>query len=506
MSNTNDIIVIGSGLGGLLCGAVLSMEGYRVTVLERNKQMGGNLQTFSRDKHIFDSGVHYIGSLGKGQNLYKVFKYLGIVDQLKLQQMDPDAFDKILFENDPETYCLAQGYDNFIEKLKHHFPEEEEALKKYTEKIRLICTKFPMYNLREGDYMEKSEFLELGAKSFLESITQNKKLQQILAGNNSLYAGVADRTPFYVHALITNSYIESSWRIVDGGSAIARLLQKKINEGGGRVITRKAVARIHCENGKALYVETTEGEKFHGAHFISNIHPVQTLKITDCDSIRQAYRSRIGSLENSISFFIINVTMKPDSLPYEKSNYYWFKDEDVWSGPEYDESEWPKYYSLFFSANSSTGKYADGITLMTYMRYEDVRQWEDSFNTTAHPGNRGEEYEAFKRQKAEVVFDLVEKRFPGFKNSILNFYTSTPLTFRDYMGTEDGSVYGVMKDVRNPLKTMISPKTKVENLYLAGQNINLHGIVGVTISSLITCSILTGMTNLLKKINDAQDE
>lgn len=506
MNSTSDIVIIGSGLGGLLCGAILSMEGYQVTVLERNKQIGGNLQTFSRDKHIFDSGVHYIGSLGKGQNLYKVFKYLGIVDQLKLQQMDTDAFDKIQFDGDPETYCLAQGYDNFIEKLKKQFPEEEEALKKYTDKIKLICSKFPMYNLREGDYMEKSEFLEIGAKSFLESITQNKKLQGILAGNNSLYAGVADRTPFYVHALITNSYIESSWRIVDGGSAIARLLQKIINEGGGRVLTRKTVSRIHCENGIALYAETTGGENFYGAHFISNVHPVQTLQITDSDSIRQAYRSRIGSLENSMSFFIVNVTLKPGCIRYEKSNYYWFRNDDVWSGTEYNENDWPRYYSLFFSANGSTGEYADGITLMTYMRYEEVMEWEKTFNTTANPGNRGIEYDAFKRRKAEVIFDLVEKQFPGFKNSILNFYTSTPLTFRDYMGTEDGSVYGVMKDVRNPLKTMISPKTKVENLYLAGQNINLHGIVGVTISSLITCSILTGMSNLLKKINDAQDE
>lgn len=506
MSNTKDLVVIGSGLGGLLCGAILSMEGYKVTVLERNKQIGGNLQTFSRDKHIFDSGVHYIGSLDKGQNLFKVFKYLGIIDKLNLQRLDKDVFDKIIFEGDPETYCLAQGYDNFIEKLKIQFPEEEAALKKYTEKVKLICSKFPMYNLREGDYMEKSEYLEISAKSFLESITTNKKLQNVLAGNNSLYAGVADKTPVYVHALISNSYIESSWRIVDGGSAIARLLHKKITENGGRILTRKTVSKIHCENGKAVYVETTDGEKYHGDHFISNIHPVQTLKLTDSESIRQAYRNRISSLENSMSFFIVNVTLKPGKIKYEKSNYYWFRNEDVWSGTEYNESDWPRYFSLFFSANSSTRVYADGITFMTYMRYDEVMPWEKTFNTTAHPGKRGSEYEDFKRKKAEIIFELAEKLFPGFRDAIHQFYVSTPLTFRDYMGTEDGSVYGVMKDVKNPLKTMISPKTKVENLYLAGQNINLHGILGVTLSSLITCSLFTGMTNLLKKINDAQDE
>jgi all-trans-retinol 13,14-reductase len=506
MHKGKEIVIVGSGLGGLLCGAILSGEGYKVTVLERNKQIGGNLQTFSRDRHIFDSGVHYVGSLDKGQNLYKVFKFLGILDKLKLQRLDEEAFDKIMFDNDPKTYRLAQGYDKFISNLAIDFPEERAALEEYARRIRLICSKFPMYNLREGDYMEQSEFLEISAKTFLESVTSNKKLQNILAGNNSLYAGVADKTPVYVHALVTNSYIESSWRVVDGGSAIARHLSKIIKDNEGTVLTRKSVCRFHCENDKLTYAETEEGEKFYADHFISNIHPVQTLRLTDSEMIRQAYRNRIGSLENSISFFIINVTLKPDCIPYEKSNYYWFSGDDVWSAADYEESSWPHYYSLFFSANSSTGQYADGITLMSYMRYDEVKEWEDTFNTTAQPANRGSDYDEFKKKKAEILFEAVEKRFPGFRDAVLNYYTSTPLTFRDYMGTEDGSVYGIMKDFKNPLKTMISPKTKIENLYLTGQNINLHGIVGVTISSLITCSIFTGMTELLKKINDSQDE
>ena len=79
-----DIVIIGSGIGGLICGNVLAKEGLSVCVLEKNKQIGGSLQTFSRDKTVFDSGVHYIGGLDKGQNLYQVFKYLGVMDKLKL--------------------------------------------------------------------------------------------------------------------------------------------------------------------------------------------------------------------------------------------------------------------------------------------------------------------------------------------------------------------------------------------------------------------------------------
>ncbi|MGO2359479.1 MAG: phytoene desaturase family protein, partial [Mesonia sp.] len=81
-NNTYDVVVMGSGLGGLVSALILAKEGYKVCVLEKNNQFGGNLQTFVRDKKIFDTGVHYIGGLGKGENLYTYFKYLGIMDKL----------------------------------------------------------------------------------------------------------------------------------------------------------------------------------------------------------------------------------------------------------------------------------------------------------------------------------------------------------------------------------------------------------------------------------------
>ncbi len=58
-----DVVIIGSGLGGLACGTILAKEGYKVCILEKNKQIGGNLQTYVRDRVIFDSGVHYVGGL-----------------------------------------------------------------------------------------------------------------------------------------------------------------------------------------------------------------------------------------------------------------------------------------------------------------------------------------------------------------------------------------------------------------------------------------------------------
>ena len=144
MKKHYDVVVIGSGLGGLVSAIILAKEGYSVCVLEKNNQYGGNLQTFVRDKTIFDTGIHYIGGLGEGQNLYQYFKYIGIMDGLNLKKMDEDGFDIISFENHDQEFPHAQGYDNFINQLIQFFPEEREAIEKYCEAIvsnlRLIST------------------------------------------------------------------------------------------------------------------------------------------------------------------------------------------------------------------------------------------------------------------------------------------------------------------------------------------------------------------------------
>ncbi len=113
--------------GIVLCNHASKKAGYKVTVLEKNRQFGGNLQIFVRDKRVlFDTGVHYIGGLGKGQNLYKFFKYFEIMDDLKIMKCDEDCYDKVTFSGDDKEYRHAQGYENFVQQLLKDFPNEEK--------------------------------------------------------------------------------------------------------------------------------------------------------------------------------------------------------------------------------------------------------------------------------------------------------------------------------------------------------------------------------------------
>ncbi|PSL47616.1 all-trans-retinol 13,14-reductase [Chitinophaga niastensis] len=498
-----DVIIMGSGLGGLVCGAILSQNGYRVRIYEKNRQIGGCLQTYSREKVIFDSGVHYIGGLAEGENLYKVFNYLGIFDKLRLKRMDMDGFDHINFSGEDKVYRIAQGEDNFIRTLLADFPDEKDALYAYCNKINEVSGKFPLYNLRVGDYEEKRNVLNINTADFLRSITNNERLQNVLAGNNLLYAGVAEKTPFYVHALVLNSYMKSAWKCVDGGSQIGKLLWRKIRENGGTIIRNTPVTSIQGVGDRVDHIVLQDGTKVQGDYFISNLHPAQTMAITRSDTLRSAYRNRVQGLENATGAFVLNVVLKPGTFKYLNHNYYYHATDNAWAGIDYQAAEWPQTYAMYVSASSRHETYADSLSVMTYMRYEEMQPWQHTFNTVLQPDSRGTDYEAFKNQKAERLIDCVAQQFPDFRNCIQSYYVATPLSYRDYMGTGDGSMYGIQKDSADPLRTMISARTKLSNLYLTGQNLNLHGILGVTISSVITSAELLGMDFLVEAINQS---
>jgi all-trans-retinol 13,14-reductase len=158
---------------------------------------------------------------------------------------------------------------------------------------------------------------------------------------------------------------------------------------------------------------------------------------------------------------------------------------------------------MFISPDAKDHRFANGLSIMAYMNIKDVAPWVDTFNTVSREGDRGEDYEAFKKEKAEKLLDMVERRFPVIRQCIQSYYVATPLSFRDYIGTSDGSMYGVLKDSNDPLRTFISSRTKLNNLFLTGQNLNMHGILGVSMSSVVTCSELLDMEKLLHDIKMA---
>ncbi|KAA1244654.1 NAD(P)/FAD-dependent oxidoreductase [Aquimarina sp. RZ0] len=507
MQDKFDVIIIGSGLGGLVSANILAKEGKKVCVLEKNNQFGGNLQTFVRDKSIFDTGIHYIGGLDKGQNLYQYFKYLGIMDDLRIKRMDVNSYDVITFDDDEIEYPHAQGYDNFIKQLSRYFPEETKGIKQYTDKVKETCYKFPLYNLEPGDHYYGEDLLTLKAKDFIDSVVKDPKLRAVLAGSNLLYAGDPDKTPFYVHALSINSYIESAWRCIQGGSQIAKLLVRKYRQLGGEIFKYQQVNTFNFNENTLVSVSTTKGDTFFADNFISNIDPKLTLNIIGKERFRNIYYKRIQDTESIISSFSLYIVFKPGTFPYVNKNYYHTNTiEKVWTTQHYEEKNWPEAYLISFNEDLKNPGYAENLTSIAYMRFEETQPWADTFNTVAIKNDRGEGYEAFKERKIESYIKEIEKKFPEIRSCIKSVHTSTPLSYRDYIGCHEGSMYGFVKDAENPMKSFLSPRTKIPNLLFTGQGLNMHGVLGVTISAVVTCGELIGKEYLLQKIKSHLDK
>lgn len=495
-----DVVIVGGGLGGMLCAGILAAEGMRVCLLEKNNQIGGTLQTFVRDKCIIDTGVHYVGGFGEGESLWRYFRHAGIMDDLRVRRMDLDGFDVVSFEGDDQRYPQAQGYERFIERLSVLFPQERHGIEEYCRMMQAYCQLFPLYYLDDrAKHPDTMDHLMVNAQAAIASLIKDPKLRAVLAANNMIYAGDA-HTPFYMHALVTNAYIESAWRCVDGGGQISKLLVREIRKHGGEIYRHCQAKQFHFKDRLIESVELTNGERVFGKRFISNIHPVATLRMIEEHQVRKAYRNRINSLPETISCFCTHVTLEHGTVPYRNYNICHLQQPDVWTTTQYSKDNWLGQYMISMGASSRNPDYMDNLGLMAYMRYDEVARWGDVINTVAEPSARAADYEAFKQERAALCVDEIIKHIPEIQGRIKGVYTSTPLSFRDYIGSPNGSLYGTYRDCRDPAITMISPKSRVENLWMTGQNINIHGILGVTVSAYLACFEIVGRDYLLAKV------
>jgi all-trans-retinol 13,14-reductase len=467
-------------------------------VLEKNRVLGGCLQTFSRSGTVFDTGMHYIGGMDKGQILNKLFNYFDLNSKLNLKRLDEDGYDIIRYKD--KDYRFGMGYENFTEIFCEQFPAEREAILKYIAMAKEIRNSVDFYNL-ENLSATNTAYLKYYGQSiseFLDSITTNNTLRNVLTGLAPLYGGMKDTSPLYIPLIIHSSYIEGAYRFIGGGSQISDILASSVQANGGTIIKKAGVTRIFHNGDHVTSLEINCSAKIEADYYISDIHPKTLLQLMDGEAFKPAYVHRINSISETYGMFTVYLSMKPKAFRYINKNYFCYQVKDLWNDFHYTDETWPGGYMVHFSAAPDDMEYADAIIVNTIMRWEEMTPWLD---TTVE--NRGDSYREFKQMKAAKVMDQLEKDFPGINKAVKSIYTSSPLTYRDYTGTWEGSVYGIQKDYRSPLKTLVLPRTRLRNLLLTGQNTNVHGVVGVTIGSFLTCSELLGKKYLMKKMYDA---
>ena len=494
------VIIIGAGLGGLYTGAILAKEGLQVTVLEKNATIGGGLQTFQRFGETFDTGMHVIGGMQQGGNIRKICQYLGILNEVKVRDVDDDCTDRLYFAEDKTYYTIAKGKEGFVASLAKVFPQEEENLKRYVEAIYHLTGQFDLFNLRPSEKQHNlltySDDVLLSAEGFIAKYIHDRRLRSVLAYMNPLYGGRKDQTPAYIHAIICSLYINGASRFVDGSQHYADALAKVITERGGRVLANEGVEWIEVKDRHVDFVKTRKGT-YTADYYISDIHPCTLLTLMDEKAFPKSYRERLNNIPNAYSAFALYIKLKKDSFPYiNHSEYYMTRYDDIWNFGQ-SEKPWPMGFLFMTPPDDHQPAYATKALVTAPMVFEEVQQWAD---TTV--GHRGDDYLKWKEEKTAVLLKKIEEIHPGFSDGIEAVNASSPLTIRDFYGVKEGSICGFSKDYKNIALSQVPVITKISNLLLTGQNNNLHGFCGVTLTAINTCEAILGQNVIINKINE----
>ena len=493
----NSVVIIGGGLGGLFCGAILAKEGLHVTVLEKNATIGGGLQTFTRFGETFDTGMHVVGGMRPGGNIWRICRYLGIEDKVNLRDVDDDCTDKLYFSEDQQYYTIAKGKEPFVDSLAKSFPQERENLKRYVEALYALTEELDLFYLRPARtnlFSHSDDFL-MAADEFIAKYINDPKLRSVVAYMNPLYGGREGQTPAFVHAVISVLYINGASRFVGGSSRFADLLADVIKAHGGEVVTNDGVEWLEVNNRKVDYVRTRKGRQYDADWYVSDIHPCTLLTLMDERAFPKAFRDRMNEIPNSYSAFSLYIRMKENSFPYiNHSEYFMSRYGDIWNFCR-DGASWPMGFLMMTPPEENQGPWSNKVLVTAPMPFDMVRQWED---TTV--GRRGDEYKQWKRARAEELLAMVEEMHPGFREAIEDVNTSSPLTIRDFYGVKEGSICGFSKDCHNITLSQLPVVTKVSNLLLTGQNNNLHGFCGVPLTAINTCEVILGQNSVIDKL------
>lgn len=222
-----EVVVIGSGIGGLYLAALLAKSGRVVVVLEQHYVAGGCTHEFTDKGWTFDTGVHYVGRAEKYGKLLELVSSEPIEFAKMGSEADGFVYDQIKI-GDEAIHSLRAGRHNFIQDLQQRFPEEKEAIEKYVDLV-VKCNKsadlhffgklFPRFLQRLLDPILSAKFNKLASrtvKGVMDELFSSELLKAILCGQFGDYGMSPSRASFFIHAGIVSHYLDGGYYPVGG--------------------------------------------------------------------------------------------------------------------------------------------------------------------------------------------------------------------------------------------------------------------------------------------------
>ena len=433
-SLTEKVLIIGAGIGGLSTAIILAKLGFDVTVLEKNSQPGGLMRSYTRNGIECAVGVHYLGSLDKGQILRTFFDYMGVTEAIPVTRMGQNGIiDRYIFDahtSHQSIFDMPQGINAYAENLRRRFPLEQEQIAKLLAPIHKAAEQLHgldfLYATDDG-FSLSDQFEPLG--KILADLQCSPGLQSVLSIPSCWIGVPLHDCPAYYHNMALASYVSSSWRLDRNGSQMADVFAARLKELGGKIITGAEISRINVQSRVVRGLQLQSGENLDASTVIGAVHPKIVLQMLAKGDVKPSYRQRISNLQDTHGIFSVHVQIDGERHP--EIPYNIFKIDTDKTGKEPD----LKYYQIRKSEKK-------GLNVLSILTSGKDELWAPWVNTKS--GRRGKEYLGLKEQHASQLIEEAEQMFGPFNGAkILDAYT--PLTIRDWVNSPAGSAYGVLR-------------------------------------------------------------
>jgi phytoene dehydrogenase-like protein len=495
-----DVIVIGSGMGGLVSAVLMSKAGLRTLVLEHHFNPGGNAQVFRRKKMFdFDVGLHYIGDCGPGGLYQTVAGQLGIAEKLEFLPMDRDGFDTLIYPD--LEFRVPAGWESYESRLKETFPDESRAIERYIGYMRALTSGMPDGPAPEVEAMERrlgKKWDECTLGEVFDGLECSLRLRSVLSAESGTYAAPPSRASAALHAGILSHYMRGAYYLRGGGRALIDALVSALEENGGTIRLRSRVRRILLENGQAVGVELAKGEVFRARYVVSNADAKRTLlEMVGEEHLSAGLAERLREYRMALPMFIIYLALQvdPRELGLRNSNYFlnlkYDPEEQFLTCYAGEIPEKPAAFVTLASIKDPNSRNIapEGYTNLQIMTVAPASL--TSWGTEKGPASGGRyrhtaPYTVAKRMLEERVLQTTEEMMPGLLKNVYWCESATPLTQERFTLSTGGTSYGFEHTPDQYAGRRLAVQTEIPALYLAGANTVIgHGIAGAMMSGLM---------------------